>query len=295
MNSKATLVGFTAVLMWGLLAYFSKLASDLPPFQLMAMGFGLGGLVGVASWPFRPGASQVMLSQRWQVWALNVGGLFGCHLVYFVAVRNGPVAEVSLIAYMWPLLIVVFSAFAPGERLRAHHLIGVILSIIGAYVVISKGQLNAISGGITLGHVIAVPYAFMWAAFSVSIRRFGEIPSDIVAGFCLACAALSGLCHFVFETTVWSMSVTQGVAILGLGLLPMGAAFYAWDFGMKRGDRIILGAASYAAPLISTLVLLMAGMTAYHWSIALACLLFTGGAVIAAKDMIFVQRLSQQQ
>jgi hypothetical protein len=56
---------------------------------------------------------------------------------------------------------------------------------------------------------------------------------------------------------------------------------------MKRGDRIVLGAASYAAPLISTLVLLFAGMAEFHWSIGLACLLITGGAVMASKDMLF--------
>ena len=59
MKARATLIGFAAVLMWGLLAYLSKLASGLPPFQMMAMGFGIGGLVGVASWPFRPGAAAV--------------------------------------------------------------------------------------------------------------------------------------------------------------------------------------------------------------------------------------------
>ena len=286
MKNRATLIGFTAVLMWGLLAFFSKLSSGLPPFQMMTMGFGIGGLLGVASWPFRPGAMKVLFTQGWQVWALNVAGYFGCHLVYFIAVRNGPVAEVSLIAYLWPLLIVVFSAMMPGERLRLHHVIGVVLAVVGAYIVVSKGQLNALSGGLTLGHLIAVPYAFMWAGFSVSIRRFGEIPSDIVAGFCLVCAALAGVCHAMFETTQWSLGGSQWVAIFGLGLLPMGLAFYAWDFGMKRGDRIILGASSYAAPLISTLVLLLAGMAPFHWSIALACVLITGGALLASKDML---------
>ncbi len=43
--------------------------------------------------------------------------------------------------------------------------------------------------------------------------------------------------------------------LLGLGLFPVGAAFYAWDFGVKNGDIQILGAASYAAPLLSTLIL----------------------------------------
>jgi drug/metabolite transporter (DMT)-like permease len=286
-RSSATAIGFLAVLMWGLLAYLSKNAEAIPPLQLNAMGFFIGGLVGVSSWPFRPRAYLVLFGQNWQVWALNVGALFGCHLLYFIAIRNAPAVEVSLIAYTWPLLIVVFSAFAPGEKLKWYHVLGVVFAVAGAFIVISKGQLSLLSGGLQLGHIIAIPYAIMWAGFSVLIRKYGTVPSDIVVGFCFACAALSGIAHFALELTLWSLSSSQWFAVIGLGLLPMGLAFYAWDFGMKHGDRMILGVSSYAAPLLSTVVLIGSGFAAYHWSIAIGCLLITAGAIIAAKDMIF--------
>jgi drug/metabolite transporter (DMT)-like permease len=286
-RSSATAIGFLAVLMWGLLAYLSKSAEAIPPLQLNAMGFFVGGLVGAASWPFRPRAHLVLFGQKWQVWALNVGALFGCHLLYFIAIRNAPAVEVSLIAYMWPLLIVVFSAFAPGEKLKWYHILGVALGVAGAFIVISKGQFNLLSGGLQLGHIIAIPYAIMWAGFSVLIRKYGSVPSDIVVGFCFACATLSGIAHFALEPTLWNLNSSQVFAVLSLGLLPMGLAFYAWDFGMKHGDRMILGVSSYAAPLLSTLVLIATGFAVYHWSIAVGCLLITAGAIIAAKDMIF--------
>lgn len=283
----ATWIGFSAVLMWGFLAFFSKIAGDIPPLQLTAMSFSIGGLVGVASWPFRKNAAHVLVSQVWQVWALNVGALFGCHLLYFIAVRNAPIVEVSLIAYLWPLFIVIFAAFMPGASLKWNHVYGVVLGLAGVFLVITKGQGFSLAHGSQLGHLIAIPYALLWAAFSVSIRKYGSIPSDIVAGFCLACAALSGASHLLLENTMWPLTLLQWGAILGLGLFPMGLAFYAWDYGMKKGDQMVLGAGSYVAPLLSTLVLLAAGMTQLHWSIALACVLITAGAVIAAKDMIF--------
>jgi drug/metabolite transporter (DMT)-like permease len=289
-RSTATLIGFSAVLMWGLLALLSKLAGDIPPLQLTGMSFLIGGLVGVASWPFRPGAAQVLLAHPPVVWLHNVAGLFGSHALYFLAVQNAPVVEVSLIAYLWPLFIVLFAGFLPGERLKAHHLVGVALGLAGAFLVVSKGQGLGLSQGLQLGHMIALPYAVYWAAFSVSIRRYGKIPSDIVAGFCLATGLLALLAHGIFEETAWPLSVRQWLAILGLGLLPVGAAFYAWDFGMKHGDPLVLGAASYAAPLISTIVLLLTGFGVFHWSVAAACLLITGGALFAAKDLIFARR-----
>ena len=79
----------------------------------------------------------------------------------------------------------------------------------------------------------------------------------------------------------------QWLAVLGLGLMPVGAAFYAWDHGVKRGNIQVLGAASYAAPLLSTLVLIATGFAEPSLSILAACLLITAGAVLAAKSLLF--------
>jgi drug/metabolite transporter (DMT)-like permease len=139
---------------------------------------------------------------------------------------------------------------------------------------------------------MAFACAFIWSVYSVLSRRFAAVPSDIVAGFCLVTAALAGLCHVALEETIWPASASQWLAVLGLGLFPVGLAFYTWDLGVKRGDIMVLGAASYAAPLLSTLVLVAFGMTEFHWSIALACLLITLGAGLAAKEMFLNKRIS---
>lgn len=282
----ATLVGFTAVLMWALLALMSAASGKVPPFQLAAMTFLIGGLMGAITWPFRKGAIAA-LRQDWQVWLLGVGGLFGYHFVYFSAIRAAPPVEVSLIAYLWPLFLVVFSAFLPGERLKLHHLIGVGLGLIGAAVIITGGKGFSLSGGLKTGHLLAFACSLIWSGYSVLSRRFGQVSTDVVAGFCLITALLSAICHMLFETTVWPDNGMQWGAVLGLGLLPVGAAFYTWDYGVKHGDIMVLGAASYASPLLSTLVLVVAGFAPFTWPVLAACLLITAGAVIAAKDMLF--------
>ena len=88
--------------------------------------------------------------------------------------------------------------------------------------------------------------------------RFGAVPTDAVTGFCAITAIFSLICHLALEQTVWPQGTGQWLA--GLGLLPVGAAFYAWDFGVKRGDIRVLGTASYAAPLLSTLILIASGV-----------------------------------
>jgi drug/metabolite transporter (DMT)-like permease len=285
----ATLVGFTAVLMWAFLALFSTAAKAIPPFQLAAMSFFIGGALGAITWPFRPRSIAVLRQQDWRLWALGIASLFGYHFVYFTAIRNAPPVEVSLIAYLWPLFLVVFSAFLPGEKLRPHHVVGVVLGLIGAVVVITRGQGFTLGDGLKLGHILALPCALIWSGYSILARRFGTVPTDVVAGFCLAAAVLSLVSHLAFETTVWPLDGLQWLSVAGLGLFPLGLAFYTWDYGLKHGDIMVLGALSYAAPLLSTLVLIGFGFAQFDWSIALACALITGGAVIAAKDMILRQ------
>ena len=284
----ATLIGFGAIATWAFLALLCTLAGPIPPFQLAAMTFLLGGLTGAASWIVRPAAIR-SLRQPWTVWALGAAGLCIYHCLYFFAIQSAPPIEVSLIAYLWPLLIVLFAAFLPGEHLRAHHVIGAILGFAGAIVIITKGGAIGLAGGVKLGHVLALTCAFVWSGYSVLSRRFGKVPSDVVAGYCLITSAVAFVLHIAFETTVWPQTPTQGSAIVLLGMIPLGAAFYAWDYGIKHGDIMVVGAASYAAPPLSVLILLLAGYGTFHWSVAVACLLITVGALIAAKDMLLAR------
>ena len=282
----ATLIGFSAVLMWAFLALLAAASGPIPPFQLTAMCFFIGSMSGVISWIWRPSAIH-SLRQNWRVWLTGTFGLCVYHCLYFFAIQNAPPVEASLIAYLWPLLIVLFAALLPGEHLYKHHVIGALLGLAGAIVIISKGGAVGFTAGIKLGHVLALACAFIWSGYSVLSRRMGHVPTDVVAGFCLVTAVVAAILHFALEPTVWPQASSQWAAIIMLGLLPLGLGFYAWDIGVKKGDVMVLGASSYAAPLLSTLVLVAAGYASASWSIALACVLITAGAAIAAKDMIF--------
>ena len=76
--------------------------------------------------------------------------------------------------------------------------------------------------------------------------------------------------------------MTQWLAVLGLGLGPVGAAFYVWDHGVKHGDIRLLGVASYAAPVLSTLILILAGFAEPTLSLAAATALIVTGALLAS-------------
>lgn len=286
----ATVIGFSAVLMWALLALFTAASGSVPPFQLSAICFAIGAAIGFAANARRPAEGAQRAAIPWQAYALGIGGLFGYHFLYFTALRHAPAVEASLICYLWPMLIVTGSALMPGEKLGWHHLVGVACGFAGTALIVTGGEGFSLKAEYAYGYAVAVAAAFTWAAYSLLSRRFVAVPTGIVAWYCLATAILSALAHLALETTVWPQTAFEWLAVAGLGALPVGAAFYVWDHGVKHGDIQVLGASSYAAPLISTVILIAAGMAQATWTIALACLLITGGAAIAAKDLLLNRR-----
>lgn len=282
---RATLIGLTAVLMWATLGVFGAGSGAVPPFLLNALCFGLSGLLACLWLAFR--GKLYTLRQPLKVWAFGTVGLFGFHFFYFTAIRNAPPVDANLINYTWPLLIVVFSALLPGERLKLHHVLGTVLGLGGAALLVSKGEGLSLDPAFALGYGAAVASSLFWSTYSVLSRRLGEVPTEAVAGFCLMTALLSALCHLVLEDTVWPSGTVEWASVVALGLLPVGLAFFTWDVGVKRGDIQVLGAAAYSAPLLSTLLLIAFGFGTFTWIVGAACILITIGAVIAAKDMIF--------
>jgi drug/metabolite transporter (DMT)-like permease len=71
--------------------------------------------------------------------------------------------------------------------------------------------------------------------------------------------------------------------VLLLGIGPVGMAFYVWDIGVKRGDIRLLGVASYAAPILSTAFLVLAGFAEASAGLAVSALLISGGGLVAAS------------
>lgn len=287
MTVRATVVGFAAILMWSLLALFSSLSGAVPPFLLCAFSFAIATAVGMI-FTRRPSASAGTGARiSLLAWIVGIGGLFGYHFFYFSAVRNAPVIEANLINYLWPLLIVLGSALMPGEKLRWHHFAGATLGLAGTVLIVSDGGRFAFEGEYLAGYGLAILAAFTWATYSLLSRRFAEIPTRMVTWYCAAAAVLSLVCHLLLEETIMPEGIVQWLAVIGMGLMPVGGAFFVWDYGVKHGNIQILGAASYAAPLLSTLLLIVFGINLLTVPIAIACLLITGGAILASKDMIW--------
>src|ERR1700761_2384782 len=157
----ATLIGLTAILMWSLLAVMTVATGTIPAFQLAAMTFAIGAVTCALTWIGRADAFKA-LRQPLVAWLVGVGGLFGYHALYFLALRFAPPAEAGLLNYLWPLLIVLFSSLLPGERLAAHHIIGAVLGLCGTVLLFAGNSSGGFAPGQIPGLIAAFVAAFVW-------------------------------------------------------------------------------------------------------------------------------------
>ncbi len=270
-----------AILIWSTLAVLGSRLGHLPPFLSVGLALVVGGLVGlfhVKDWKVPFGTL-----------AVGIGGIFGYHALLFTAFRLAPAVEVNLLQYLWPLLIVVLSpVYLPHCRLTFHHVAGAFLGLVGAGLVISGGRLGLQLANLP-GYLLALAAAFTWSSYSLLTKRARPFPTGAVGGFCLASGLLSlglfALDAAVFGTVVPALTARDGALILLLGLGPMGAAFYAWDAALKRGDSRVIGALAYLTPLLSTLNLVLWGGKHLTGGSMAAMGLIVLGAVIGSLDL----------
>lgn len=282
MVDRATICGSGAILLWATLALLAVATRGIPPFETLAISFGIAcglGMIWLAS-----RRNLGVLRQPPRAWALGFVGLFAYHALYFTAMDNAPPAQAGLIAYLWPLLIVLFAALLPGGKLLGRHLAGALMGLCGTALIL-LGRHAVPGAGINpdaeFGYTCAFAAAFVWSGYSVANRHIQSVPSALIIGVCGLVSLAAMIVHSLTEPTILP-SPWQWAALVGLGLGPVGIAFLLWDHATKHGHLALLGTLSYAAPLLSTGLLVAAGRAVFTLELCLAALLIVGGAVVSA-------------
>jgi drug/metabolite transporter (DMT)-like permease len=279
------MVGAVAVLMWSLLAALTVSLRAVPPFQLLAMAFGVAFVVG-STWLLLTGGPKRLrlFVQPGSFWLLATTGLFAYHALYFVALRLAPAAEANVINYLWPLLIVVLSGMVRGgEKLRAAQVVGATMGLAGTALLIGGGGELGGSSGSLWGYLAAFGCALVWSTYSVLNRRFSSVPTEAMIGVCGVVAVVGAATHLLFEPSSARLAAHEWITLIGLGIGPLGLAFLAWDYGTKHGELPVLGTLAYGAPVLSTLLLVVLGLAMPTVQLAVACLLVVSGAWVATR------------
>jgi drug/metabolite transporter (DMT)-like permease len=295
-QTRAVAYGIAAIVLWSTMASLIALAGPIPPFQLAAITFAIGSVCGLAGLRLTRQPVAMAFSAPPGAILLGLAGLLGYHVLYFYALQTAPALEANVINYLWPLLIVMFSALLPavagGKRLTWSHVLGALTGFAGALIGLgsSAGETGVIDVVHTAlenagpGHLAALGAAITWAAYSVASRLFKGVPSASVVGNCVLTAIGAAAIHSAVETTAWPLTGFQWSLVIAMGVGPAGIAFTLWDQAVKHGDIRVIGVVSYATPLLSSGLLTALGFGHADPLMGLAVLLVTLGAVLAGRD-----------
>lgn len=274
---KADLLALAAILLWAALAALGLSLAHVPPFLLTGLGLLVGSVIALPLSGWRLAAWQVPLPTL----ALGVYGLFGFHLLLFLALRTAPALQANLINYLWPLgMVVLAPLLLPGLRLRAGHVGAALLGFAGAALaILGRGTAGgpALESGWHTGYALALGSAFVWSTYSLGLRRVAPFETAAVGTFALVSGALSLLCHVLLEpaATLTAHDLAL-IAVLGLG--PLGGAFFLWDAALKRGNPQRIGLLAFLTPLLSTLVIAWVTGQPLQGTVMLAAAMIMGAA-----------------
>ena len=272
MNSRLAALG--AIVLWSSLASLATLIPNVPVFLKTGVGLLIGSVIALPLARFQI----KQLAVKPKILLLGVYGLFGYHAALFVALSTSPSVQANLVNYLWPLLIVLLAPlFSKKIKLNLRVVIGGLMGFIGASLAILSGSSS--DGLFYSGYLFAFMAAVIWSTYSLATNRIGSFPTPAVGLFALVSGILSIAMHFVFETQVSLTSFDWMILVL-LGLGPLGAAFYLWDYAIKRNNPQEIGLLSFLTPLLSTGFLLVITGQALSWLLAIAAGLIVGGSLI---------------
>jgi drug/metabolite transporter (DMT)-like permease len=275
-----TAAGFMAIVLWALFPLTAHFIHGVPPLQLSAIGFAIASCAGLCFLTVQKRLHE--LKQRPIVWLHGVGGIFGFNALIFAAMALAPPTQAVAINYSWPLFTVLLSAVVLKIKLKWPHWLGLSLGFCGCLLLALKGERSGFSLQYWHGYACALTSSLVWATYSAFSNKLGNVPSGALAGFYAVTAVLSAICSLCFEHP-FMPDPRSCIALLALGIGPMGMAYFLWDYGIKRGSPVFLGALSYVCPALSYLFLAIPGFAPIGLASILAMVLMLAGGGVAAQ------------
>jgi len=276
---RADFLAIGAIALWASLATLATLLVHIPPLLLTGIGLIIGSLISLPLSGFKISAWKI----PFKTLLVGVYGLFGYHLMLFIALQSAPAVEANLVNYLWPLLIVVLSPlFTKSLRLGVRHILAASAGFLGAALAITSSGPITGSVGFELGYLFALAAALIWATYSLLTTKLPAFPTSAIGLFGLVSGVLAIVAHFVLEEPA-VITTTDWLLLIVLGLGPLGGAFYFWDAALKIGDPRRIGLLAFLTPLLSTTMLLIVSGRELSIQLLLATALIVGGAVLGSQ------------
>lgn len=277
-EKKNTYLGLIAVFTWSFAALGAVGLTSIPAFEIMIFVFGIAFLVVVARFSMAENKESFLNFNKIDLLVASAALVIN-HVCYYLAFRYSPAAEVDLINYMWPTLLLLFSSFLPKERLCISSLLAGAICFWGLYILLCPDFSDGLTGECLVGYLYAFGAALSWTIYSLYTKYRRNNSSNCVSFACGVAAVFSLLIHLLFEEFVLPNSL-EIVTMVLLGVFEVGLAYYFWDRAVKQGSVKVVGLASYSIPILSILLLVLFGFAQFQERMLLATLIISAAPLI---------------
>jgi drug/metabolite transporter (DMT)-like permease len=185
-------------------------------------------------------ASVPVLRREWRlIVALGATGLAGFHTMSYAALRATTATNALLVLSLAPIATLFGSAAVGMERPNRRQIAGALISICGAGVLITRGDIASIAThGFNGGDLLMLLGIFVWAAYSLLLRRRPADLSPAVSLVASAAAALVIMAPLLAFRTLPSLTVLGSIpvllSILYVALFASAIAFMLWTYGVTQ-------------------------------------------------------------
>ncbi len=159
---------------WGGTFIAGRLAAqEVPPFTASFLRFVFASFFLLLFLRRSAGRLPLPSARDWAMLALlGSTGVFAYNAFFFAGLKHVPAGRASLIIACNPAMIALFSALVLRERLGASRLLGVVVSVVGALVIISRGSLGSLlNGGISTGDLLIFGCVASWVTYSIDGKK----------------------------------------------------------------------------------------------------------------------------
>lgn len=155
------------------------------PFSASFLRFGIASVfLGLFVWRNNGNLPRLTLKQWVSVTCLGITGVFAYNVFFFKGLDLIEAGRAAVIIATTPVMIGLLSALLFKERLTGLNGIGILLSISGAIIVISRGRLSIIwQGGLGSGELFIFGCVCSWVVFSLIGKTVMKNLSPLVAIF----------------------------------------------------------------------------------------------------------------
>ena len=172
--------------------------------------------------------------------ALGATGVLAYNLAFFGALALMPAGRTALVVALNPVITALAAAVVFRERIPTHRWSGIVLALIGVWVVLTRGAIGEAFAAFGHGELMMFGGVASWAAYTVIGRRLlsGAGAPTALAATTLACAwgtafLLLGAITEVPRVTRDMIDLRALAALAYLGLIGTALAFVWYYEGVR--------------------------------------------------------------